>query len=216
MLGRFAKNVTHNRELGPGGVPLKDIGIKGRHNLVEALSDMEIEDDRISYHLSENVEWLDIAPPKDVKSANNPNIKPKVQVTVPVTDRLIADLKAALEDKAFFTYAGFQRRTMAKLRASVEDWLEDTVEPEPEELLSDDAHSTSSDEDDRDIATIYQLPKDEAIQKTKFNAPIFGNELQLAAEDDAALSSACFLGNSNVDAGNDSTCNKSPVAKGGK
>ncbi|KAF4337777.1 hypothetical protein FBEOM_8374 [Fusarium beomiforme] len=191
MYRLFGKKIITNRELGPGGKSLKDIGTPGRTNLVEALSDMEVEADRVSDHLDSNDEWIVTESQNQVKPSDSSNPKPKVEMTVLVTDRLIASLKAAMEEDDYFTLEGMHRRAMEKPRVRVEHWLEGVVEPEPE-YLSDDGHSVSSHEEDRNVATVYELPKEEAHKVTKFNAPIYDDELHIGPDDDVALSSAAF------------------------
>ncbi|KAH7240074.1 uncharacterized protein BKA55DRAFT_596693 [Fusarium redolens] len=201
MLSFFTskKAVARNRELGPGGIPLKDYGIPGRTNLVEALSDMAKEDDRASDHLDHNDIWIDLDAQKGIMKFT-PRRKPDVQVTVEATDELINELQAGIVED-WFTEEGIQRRAMEALHSSVEKWLERTVEPELAFSSSSDAHSASSNESSGTMANFYRLPKDETLKTTKFTAPIFDDETFLTAHDDANLSSAIFWGNWGKDSG---------------
>ncbi|CCT74307.1 uncharacterized protein FFB20_15078 [Fusarium fujikuroi] len=195
MLSWFTtkKTVVRNRELGPGGVHLKDYGIPGRINLVEALSDMAEEDDRASDHLDDNDVWIDLDAQKDtIKAAlqpkSNVKVKSDVQVTVEATDEMVNELQACIIDD-YWTEEGIQRRAVAALNDSVVNWLEGIDESND---TSEDEHSVSSKESFGAKANIYQLPKFETFQKTKFNGPVFDNEKRLTAYNDRILSSAVF------------------------
>ncbi|KAF5703246.1 hypothetical protein FGLOB1_9182 [Fusarium globosum] len=203
MLSWFTtkKIVVRNRELGPGGVHLKDYGIPGRIKLVEALSDMAEDDDRASDHLDDNDVWIDLDAQKDtIKAAlqpkSNVKIKSDVQVTVEATDEMVNELQACIIDD-YWTEEGIQRRAVAALNDSIVNWLEgidelDVVNESNDS--SEDEHSVSSKESFGAKANAYQLPKFETLQKTKFNGPVFDNEKRLTAYNDRILSSAVFWG----------------------
>ncbi|KAF4502392.1 hypothetical protein FAGAP_1362 [Fusarium agapanthi] len=140
------KTVVRNRELGPGGVHLKDNGIPGRINLVEALSDMAKEDDRASDHLDDNDVWVDLDAQKDaIRAALQP--KSDVQVTVETTEETVNELQACIIED-YWTEEAIQRRAVASLDESVHNWLESIDESAVNESndSSEDEHSVSSKE----------------------------------------------------------------------
>ncbi|RKK98245.1 hypothetical protein BFJ68_g13653 [Fusarium oxysporum] len=188
MLSFFTskKTVARNRELGPGGVHLNNYGIPGRINLVEALSDMGKDEDR-----------------KDtIKSALQP--KSDVQVTVEATEEMINELQACIIDD-YWTEESIRLRAIGALHDSVENWLEGIGQADDaHDSSSDDEHSVSSKETSGVKANVYQLPKFETFQKTKFNAPIFDNETYLTAYNDVILSSAVCWGKSGEESEYDS------------
>ncbi|KAF5553604.1 hypothetical protein FNAPI_6681 [Fusarium napiforme] len=192
------KTVVRNRELGPGGVHLKDYGIPGRTNLVEALSDMEEEDDRVSDHLDDNDVWVDLDTQKDtIMTALQPksNVQLKSGVTVKATVGMINELQACIIDD-YFTVEGIQRRA-AGLKDSVHNWLEgvdDSDVANESNDSSEDEHSVSSKDSIGAEANVYQLPKSESFLKTKFNGPVYDNEKRLTAFNDRILSSAVYWG----------------------
>ncbi|SCO90275.1 uncharacterized protein FRV6_14403 [Fusarium oxysporum] len=205
MLSFFTskKTVARNRELGPGGVHLKDYGIPGRINLVEALSDMGKDEDRVFDHLDQNDAWVDLDAQKDtIKSALQP--KSDVQVTVEATEEMVNELQACIIDD-YWTEESIQRRAIGALHDSVENWLEGIGQADDaHDSSSDDEHSVSSKETSGVKANVYQLPKFETFQKTKFNAPIFDDETYLTAYNDAILSSAVCWGKSGEESEYDS------------
>ncbi|KAF5641434.1 uncharacterized protein FTJAE_4086 [Fusarium tjaetaba] len=192
------KTVVRNRELGPGGVHLKDYGIPGRTNLVEALSDMEDEDDPVSDHLDDNDVWVDLDAQKDtIMAALQPksNVQLKSGVTVKATVGMINELQACIIDN-YFTVEGIQRRA-ASLKDSVHNWLEgvdDSDVANESNDSSEDEHSVSSKDSIGAEANIYQLPKSESFLKTNFNGPVYDNEKRLTAFNDRILSSAVYWG----------------------
>ncbi|KAG5769776.1 hypothetical protein H9Q72_003058 [Fusarium xylarioides] len=195
------KTVVRNRELGPGGVHLKDYGIPGRTNLVEALSDMEEEDDRASGHLDHNDVWVDLDAQKDTIQAglqpkSNVQLKAGGQVIAKATDAVVNELQACIIED-YWTDEGIQRRAAAALKDSVHNWLEgvdhsDVVNESNDS--SEDEHSVSSKETSGENTNVYQLPKFETFQKTKFNGPVFQKEKRLTAYNDRILSSAVYWG----------------------
>ncbi|KAF5554124.1 hypothetical protein FMEXI_2108 [Fusarium mexicanum] len=197
------KTVVRNRELGPGGVHLKDYGIPGRINLVEALSDMGMEDDRASDHLDDNDVWVDLDTQKDaIKAALQPKsnvqviTKPDVQVSVEITEETVNELQACIIED-YWTEEAIQRRAAAALDESVHKWLESIDESDvvnESNDSSEDEHSVSSKESCGAKANVYQLPKFESFQKTKFNGPVYDKEKRLTAFNDRILSSAVFWG----------------------
>ncbi|KAI1014510.1 hypothetical protein LB504_012173 [Fusarium proliferatum] len=203
MLSWFTtkKTVVRNRELGPGGVHLKDYGIPGRINLVEALSDMAEEDDRASDHLDDNDVWIDLDTQKEAIKAtlqpkSNVQVKSDVRVTVEATDEMVNELQACIIDD-YWTEEGIQRRAAAALNDTVHNWLDDVDESDvvnESNDSSEDERSVSSKESFGAKANVYQLPKFETFQKTKFNGPIYDNEKRLTAYNDRILSSAVFWG----------------------
>ncbi|CVK94946.1 uncharacterized protein FMAN_13219 [Fusarium mangiferae] len=203
MLSWFTtkKTVVRNRELGPGGVHLKDYGIPGRINLVEALSDMAEEDDRASDHLDDNDVWIDLDTQKKAIKAtlqpkSNVQVKSDVRVTVEATDEMVNELQACIIDD-YWTEEGIQRRAAAALNDAVHNWLDDIDESDvvnESNDSSEDERSVSSKESFGAKANVYQLPKFETFQKTKFNGPIYDNEKRLTAYNDRILSSAVFWG----------------------
>ncbi|KAF5588651.1 hypothetical protein FPANT_6569 [Fusarium pseudoanthophilum] len=192
------KTVVRNRELGPGGVHLKDYGIPGRTNLVEALSDMEEEEDQVSDHLDDNDVWVDLDAQKDtIMAALQPksNVQLKSGVTVKATDEMVNELQACIIDD-YFTVEGIQRRA-AGLKDSVHNWLEgvdDSDVVNESNDSSEDNHSVSSKDSIGAEANVYQLPKSESFLKTKFNGPVYDNEKRLTAFNDRILSSAVYWG----------------------
>ncbi|KAF5575119.1 hypothetical protein FPCIR_13312 [Fusarium pseudocircinatum] len=199
FLSSKKKTVVRNRELGPGGVHLKDYGIPGRTNLVEALSDMEEEDDRVSDHLDDNDVWVDLDTQKDtIMAALQPksNVQVKSGVTVKATDEMINELQACIIDD-YFTDEGIQRRATAALENSVHNWLEGVDEMDVVNASNDsseDEHSVSSKESIGAEANVYQLPKFESFQKTNFNGPVYDSEKRLTVFNDRILSSAVYWG----------------------
>ncbi|KAF4436139.1 hypothetical protein FACUT_6711 [Fusarium acutatum] len=197
------KTVVRNRELGPGGVHLKDYGTPGRTNLVEALSDMAEEDGRASDHLDHNDVWVDLGaqkntvkaalqPKSDVQVKSDIQVKSGVQVTFEATDGMVNELQACIIED-YWTEEGIQRRAAATLNDSVHNWLEgidnsDVVNESNDS--SEDEHSVSSKESFGAKANVYHLPKFESFQKTKFNGPVFDSEKRLTAYNDRILSSA--------------------------
>ncbi|KAG9495704.1 hypothetical protein J7337_012261 [Fusarium musae] len=192
------KTVVRNRELGPGGVHLKDYGIPGRTNLVEALSDMEEEEDRVSDHLDDNDVWVNLDVQKDtIMAALQPksNVQLKSGVTVKATDEMVNELQACIIED-YFTEEAIQRRA-AGLKDSVHNWLEgvdDSDVANESNDSSEDEHSVSSKQSIGAEANVYQLPKSESFLKTKFNGPVYDNEKRLTAFNDRILSSAVYWG----------------------
>ncbi|EWG55757.1 hypothetical protein FVEG_13706 [Fusarium verticillioides 7600] len=192
------KTVVRNRELGPGGVHLKDYGIPGRTNLVEALSDMEEEEDRVSDRLDDNDVWVDLDAQKDtIVAALQPksNVQLKSGVTVKATVGMINELQACLIDD-YFTVEAIQRRAVG-LKDSVHNWLEgvdDSDVANESNDSSEDEHSVSSKQSIGAEANVYQLPKSESFLKTKFNGPVYDNEKRLTSFNDRILSSAVYWG----------------------
>ncbi|KAF5967667.1 hypothetical protein FCOIX_11794 [Fusarium coicis] len=189
------KTVVRNRELGPGGVHLKDYGIPGRTNLVEALSDMEEEEDRFSDHLDDNDVWVDLDAQKDtIMAALQPksNVQLKSGVTVKATDEMVNELQACII-KDYFTEEAIQCRA-AGLKDSVHNWLEGIDDSDVANDSSEDENSVSSKESIGAETNVYQLPKSESFLKTKFNGPVYDNEKRLTAFNDRILSSAVYWG----------------------
>jgi hypothetical protein len=192
------KTVVRNRELGPGGVHLKNYGIPGRTNLVEALSDMEEEEDRLSDHLDDNDVWVDLDARKDTIMAvlqPKSNVQLKSGVTVKATDEMVNELQACIIED-YFSEEAIQRRA-AGLKNSVHNWLEgvgDSDVANESNDSSEDEHSVSSKEPVGAEANVYQLPKSESFLKTQFNGPVYDNEKRLTAFDDHILSSAVYWG----------------------
>ncbi|KAF5630125.1 hypothetical protein F52700_7483 [Fusarium sp. NRRL 52700] len=203
------KTVVRNRELGPGGVHLKDYGIPGRINLVEALSDMEEEDDRASDHLDHNDVWIELDAQKDtIKAALQPKSDIEVinisdvrvtaksdrQVIFKAAGGMVNELQACIIED-YWTEEAIQRRAVVSVNDSVHKWLEDIdsadIVNESNES-SEDEHSVSSKESFGAKTNVYQLPKFESFQKTMFNGPVFNNETRFTAYNDRILSSAVY------------------------
>ncbi|KAF5710965.1 hypothetical protein FMUND_9316 [Fusarium mundagurra] len=189
------KTVVRNRELGPGGVHLKDYGIPGRTNLVEALSDMEEEEDRASDHLDDNDVWVDLDAQKATIKAT---LQPKSGFTVKATDEMVNELQVCIIED-YWTEEAIQRRAAATFNDSVHNWLEGIDETDvvnESNDSSEDEHSVSSKETSGEKTNVYQLPKFEfeSFEKTKFNGPVFDKEKRLTAYNDRILSSAVYWG----------------------
>ncbi|KAF4960416.1 hypothetical protein FGADI_1063 [Fusarium gaditjirri] len=194
------KTVVRNRELGPGGIHLKDYGIPGLTNLVEALSDMGTEDDRVS-DFDENDDWVDLETQKNIiKSTLQP--KSDVKVTVKANGEMINELQACIIDD-YWTNEGIQRREMEAIqrqsmqaaKSCVSNWLKGVTKVEADsDSSSDYQYSLSSKESSPAKANFYRLPELETFQKTKFNAPVFGDETRLTAYNDRILSSVVCWG----------------------
>ncbi|KAF9774226.1 hypothetical protein IL306_007794 [Fusarium sp. DS 682] len=105
----FKKQVT--REKGPAGVELRHMGIPGRENLVEALDDFEVEDDRASDHLDPNDVYIEVGNTNkttEIYQANSNSNKP---------------LLNNIHEDYFLDIEKRERLAKEKAKRSVEDWM---------------------------------------------------------------------------------------------
>ncbi|KAF4445610.1 hypothetical protein F53441_10674 [Fusarium austroafricanum] len=117
----FGNKKAINREVGPGGVELKDSGTPGLINLVEALDDFEEEADRVSDHFDTNDEYIEV--PAITAAGVNKEAKKNSKFEIQADNEMVGDIGAAMNDSDFLSKSESRRRAEAKNSASVISWM---------------------------------------------------------------------------------------------